>query len=96
MTTTQTPFRFSPGTLMSLEIEARTGTTRMPIEYEPLPTNGRPTPGEMIIELACQRCQGLLYDGALMAQIRKMTMQDVLLAAHGYLDGELQTTDAKS
>ena len=78
-----------------MEIEARTGTTRHPIDYEPFPSDKKPTPGEMVIELACQRCAVPPHDGALMAQIRSMTMQDILLAANGYLDGELFKANSK-
>ena len=32
-----------------------------------------------------------LLDAYLMAEIREMTMQDILLSSHGYLDKELES-----
>jgi len=74
---------------MDLHLEISRVTTKNPIDHT------RPlcyTPGEMIIELAAQRCKSHPHDGALMREIRNMTIQDVLIAAHGFLDGELTNT----
>jgi hypothetical protein len=83
-------FQFSPTTIMNLQIEALTGTTYVPSE-EPLPRDT--CPGELIIEAACRECDRengeYPTDSTLLRKLRKMDKQKLLLAMHGYFDGEV-------
>jgi hypothetical protein len=83
-------FQFSPTTLMNLEIEALTGTTYIPSE-EPLPRDT--SPGELIIEAACRKCDQVRgeypTDSIILRKLREMSKQELLLAIHGYFDGEV-------
>jgi hypothetical protein len=83
-------FQFSLTTLMSLEIKTRTGTTYIPTEE---PMHRDTSAAELIIEAACRKCDQVRgeyqYDSTILRKIREMDKQELLLAIHGYFDGEL-------
>jgi len=92
MSKSNTNFQFSPEVLTTLHLETRTGTKHIPKEREPL--DNPKTPGAHIISMAVARAKAKgnpLLDAYLMAEIREMTMQDILLSSHGYLDKELES-----
>ncbi len=90
------PFRFSPATIVNLEIEAKTNTTHIRTG-EQMPRDIRA--GELLIEAAARKCDiangEYAYDSALIRKLRAMDKNELLLALHGYFDGDLVTLDEK-
>ena len=75
---------------MSLEIETKTKTETKHRERDEL-TRAK-APGDRVIAMAADRCRAKsspLHDSDILHEIRSMSVQDLLLAAHGFLDGEL-------
>mgnify|MGYP003631878371 CR=1 FL=1 len=82
------PFQFSPTSLLILEIEAKTGTTHMAV---PMPKNT--SAGGLLFEAALQKLDSgeIPRDSTILRKIKEMDKQELLLAIHGYFEGELIT-----
>lgn len=88
-------FQFSPATLINLEVEMKTGTTH--ITSEPISKDS--TAAELLIEAACRKCETdrgeYCHDATLLKKIKAMDKNEILLAIHGYFDGELIVPDTR-
>jgi len=88
MTQKAKPFRYSPETQTKLETEPRRGTKYLPKKQPSLPKGS-----EGLIQAAADKCNLVkeVYptDSNLIRAIQSMDENEIILALHGYREGEL-------